>query len=268
MIGAAATGAIFAVLVSIFPWMHVILRFFVMNVAASFLMITIAFGRLKITDLMKQVITLYLITYFVGGLMNSIYYNTNLRLNLLRFGNSLTWSNISWKFVIIMVLLILPAVLLLLWLLRWYQSNVREMYEVELILENRSIHTKGFMDSGNCLYDPIFRRPIMVVESTLMEKLLSEEFYKDYENAKQYLLGNNLNKDQWNIGKEHELRFQFIPYQSIGKSQGMMLGLKLDKMIIHTGKETICNEKVIAAICENNLSTKDEYHVILHKGLM
>jgi stage II sporulation protein GA (sporulation sigma-E factor processing peptidase) len=268
LIGAAATGAFFAVLVSIFPWMHVILRFAVMNVAASVLMIYIAFGRLKITDLIKQVITLYLITYFVGGLMNSIYYNTNLRLYLLKLGNSLTWSNISWKFVIIVMILILPAVLFLLWLLRWYQSNVREIYEVELILENRSIHTKGFMDSGNCLYDPIFQRPIMVVESTLMEELLSEEFYKDFNNAKQYLEGNNLNRDHWEIGKDHELRFRFIPYQSIGKTQGMMLGLILDKILIRTGKETICNEKVTTAICDNKLSTKDDYRVILHKGLM
>jgi stage II sporulation protein GA (sporulation sigma-E factor processing peptidase) len=239
-----------------------------MNVIAAVLMLLIAFGRLKITDLIKQVITLYLLTYFVGGLVNSMYYHTNLRLYLLNLGNSISYSNVSWKFVITVILLLIPAVLLLLWLKRWYQSNERETYEVELILENRMIHTRGLMDSGNCLYDPIFRRPIMVVESSLLEELLSEEFHNDFENAKKYLEGNNLNTDQWDIGNEHALRLRFIPYQSIGKSQGMMLGLLLDKILIHTGKETICNEKVTAAICDNHLSTKDDYHVILHKELM
>jgi len=268
LIGAAATGAFFAVFVGIFLWMNVMIRFLLMNVAAAVLMLFIAFGRLKLTDLLKQVITLYLLTYFVGGLMNSIYYHTNLRLYLLNLGNSLSFSNISWNFVITVMLLMIPTILILIYLSRWYHSNVRETYEVELIIENRSIHTTGLMDSGNCLYDPIFRRPIIVVESSLMKELLSDEFNKDIENAKKYLDGNNLNTDQWDIGKEHVLRLRFIPYQSIGKSQGMMLGLLLDKILIHTGKETICNEKVTAAICDNHLSTKDDYHVILHKELM
>jgi stage II sporulation protein GA (sporulation sigma-E factor processing peptidase) len=268
LIGAATTGAFFAVFVGIFLWMNVLIRFLLMNVAAAVLMLVIAFGRLKLTDLLKQVITLYLLTYFVGGLMNSIYYHTNLRLYLLNLGNSLSFSNISWNFVIIVLLLLIPTILILIYLSHWYQSNVRETYDVELIIENRSIHTTGFMDSGNCLYDPIFRRPIMVVESSLMKELLSEEFNKDIENAKKYLDGNNLNTDQWDIGYEHVLRLRFIPYQSIGNSQGMMLGLLLDKLLIHTGKETICNEKVTAAICDNHLSTKDDYHVILHKELM
>jgi len=268
LIGAAATGAFFAVFVGIFLWMNVLIRFLLMNVAAAVLMLFIAFGRLKLTDLLKQVITLYLLTYFVGGLMNSIYYHTNLRLYLLNLGNSLSFSNISWNFVITVMLLMIPTILILIYLSRWYHSNVRETYEVELIIENRSIHTTGLMDSGNCLYDPIFRRPIIVVESSLMKELLSDEFNKDIENAKKYLDGNNLNTDQWDIGKEHVLRLRFIPYQSIGKSQGMMLGLLLDKILIHTGKETICNEKVTAAICDNHLSTKDDYHVILHKELM
>ncbi|MHB8128656.1 MAG: sigma-E processing peptidase SpoIIGA [Mobilitalea sp.] len=268
LIGAAAIGAIFTVVISIFPWMNVIIRFVLMNVIAAILMLRIAFGKLKKTDLFKQVIVLYLITYFVGGLLNSIYYHTNFRLYLLKVGESLTFSNISWKFVIILIMLIVPATLFFLWLLRCYQSNERETYEVELFLENRRVHTKGLIDTGNCLYDPIFKRPVMVIENSLLEELLSTEFRNDLENVKRYMEDNDFNTGQWDIGSEHVLRLRFVPYQSIGKAQGMMLGLMLDKVLIHTGKETICNEKVTAAICDNHLSTKDDYHVILHKELL
>lgn len=267
LIGAAALGASVTVIVSIFPWMNAAIRFVLMYIVASVLMIIIAFGRLKMTDLWKQVISLYLITYFVGGFINSIYYHTNFKLTLMKMGNGLLFSNISWKFVIITILFITPVVIFIVWLLRWYRGIMPETYEVELFLEDRSIHTKGLMDSGNCLYDPIYKRPVMVIDNSLMEELLSPEFRKDFEDAKHYMEGNDFDNVHWNTNTEHVLRLRFVPYQSIGKT-GMMVGLILDKVLIHTGKETICNEKVTAAISDNQLSPGDNYHVILHRELL
>jgi stage II sporulation protein GA (sporulation sigma-E factor processing peptidase) len=64
------------------------------------------------------------------------------------------------------------------------------------------------------------------------------------------------------------LRLRIIPYSSIGQAQGMMFGLMLDHLVIHTGKETFCCNKITAAISDNSLSPKEEYHVILHKELL
>jgi stage II sporulation protein GA (sporulation sigma-E factor processing peptidase) len=164
-------------------------------------------------------------------------------------------------------MLITPVVLFTIRLFRWYQNNSPQTLEVELVLEERRIITKGLLDTGNCLFDPIHKKPVMVMENSLLEELLPTEFRKELEEAKNYVQGNDFNTVELNMKSEHLLRLRFIPYQSVGKS-GMMVGLILDKVLIHTGKETICNEKVIAAICENLLSTKDSYHVILHTGLL
>jgi stage II sporulation protein GA (sporulation sigma-E factor processing peptidase) len=267
MTSAAAIGAASAVIVSIFPWMNVLLKLFILYAAGAVLMIIAAFGRMKLTDLLKQFIVLNLITYFVGGLMNSIYYHTNLRLYLVNLGNGIIFSNIKMIYVGVTILTIALISLLIIKLLRWYQNSVPETYEVELVLDGRSISTRGLMDTGNCLHDPIYKRPVMVIENSLMESLLKPEFAKELEEAKHYLEGNELDTSRWSIGTESILRLRFIPYRSVGKS-GMLLGIKLDKVLIHTGKETICNEKVTAAFCDNRLSSKDEYHVILHKELL
>jgi stage II sporulation protein GA (sporulation sigma-E factor processing peptidase) len=134
-------------------------------------------------------------------------------------------------------------------------------------MEERKVITMGLMDTGNCLYDPIYKRPVMVIEDSLMEELLSTEFRKELEEAKNYVQGNNFDISGLNMESEHLLRLRFVPYTSVGKT-GMMIGLILDKVLIHTGKETICNEKVTVAICDNQLSTKENYHVILHTGLI
>lgn len=267
-IGAASIGAIMAVMVSIFPWMNVLLRFLLMYVVASVLMICLAFGRLKLMDMVKQVVALYLITYFVGGLINSIYYHTNFKNYMIDLGNGLVFSDISLKFIIITFLIIIPVSIILHRFYLWYQSNAPLTYEVELIFDGQKIKTNGLMDTGNCLYDPIYKRPVMVVENSLMEELLSPENNKSLNEAKQYVEANKNDTSQWNINTELELRLRFVPYQSIGKKQGMLVGLVLDKVLIHTGKETICNERVTAAVCDNQLSTKEDYHVILHKEFL
>lgn len=267
LMGAAAVGAGFVAIASMFPWMNVVFRFLIINVAASVLMVSIAFGRMKVMELVKQMIALYLITYFAGGLINSIYYYTDSREMLMKIGNSLVLSNLSWKIVIIIFCCLVPATYFLLWLLRWYQSEKKETYEVELKFNDHKVCTIGLMDTGNCLYDPIFNKPVMVVEDSLMKELLPAQAYCELESAKSYLEESAIGIDPA-ISDEQLLRIRFIPYQSIGKARGMMVGLILDKVLIHTGRETICNEKVTAAICDNHLSTKDDYHALLHKELI
>lgn len=267
MMTAAAIGALTALIISMIPWMNSILKVLLLYGAGAVLMILTAFGRMKGSDLLKQFIVLNLITYFVGGLMNSIYYQTNLRMYLLSLGKSLLLSNVSWLYVVGSVIGIVILVLLLLRLFSWYRRSSPETYEVELHFEGRSVSTRGLMDSGNCLYDPIYKRPVMVIENSLINDLLTPDFAKDIETAKTYLEGNELDTGSWDMGADSLLRLRFIPYRSVGKS-GMLLGVQLDKVLIRTGKETICNEKVTAAFCDNPLSSKEEYHVILHKELL
>ncbi len=264
---ASVVGASATVLVSIFPWMNIMLRFIIMNVITAVLMLLVAFGRMKKVDLLKQVISLYLITYLIGGLINSIYYHTNLKLYLINMGNMVIFSNLSWKFIFLMMLGTVPVVVLILWVFRWYQSSIRETYDIELFFQKNRVQTKGFLDTGNCLYDPIFKKPVIIVENSLLEKLLSKEDRNEFEILKNSMAESATSLGQLNSNMALVPYLRMIPYQSIGKPMGVMPGLVLDKLLIHRGKDVLCNEKVTAAICDNQLSTKDEYLVILHKEL-
>jgi stage II sporulation protein GA (sporulation sigma-E factor processing peptidase) len=238
------------------------------------LMLLTAFGRMKWTDLLKQGISFCLITYFVGGLMNSIYYNTGLRINLLVLGDAIMYSDVSGGFVAIAMLVVVALAIVLMFIWRLYRRKDKDIYDIELTLEGRSFKTKGLFDTGNCLYDPLYHKPVIVIERSVVEELLSEEFLDEFENTKKYLSGMGMEEamaaslEQSEITKKLLLRLRIIPYSSIGKAQGMMFGLSLDQLVIHTGRETICCRKITAAISENSLSPKEEYHVILHKELL
>lgn len=186
---------------------------------------------------------------------------------MIRLENTLIFSTISWKSVIVSFLLIIPVAFMLLYFFRWYQSNTRETLDMELEWHNHSVRTKGLLDSGNCLYDPISRKPVIIIEDTLLSGLLSDEAYRELKKVRDCMLEGAVSSE----GRSNEfdqLRYKLIPYQSIGKPKGLMPGLVVDKVVIFKGKETVCNEKVTVAICDNPLSAKKDYHVILHKGLL
>jgi len=267
LILASAVGGLSAALLGIFPWLNVILRFVLMNIMTSLIMIRIAFGKLYLSDMLKQSLVFYVITYFFGGLINSIYYYTDFKIIITNLGKGHYLSNLSWGSIILSIVITLPFVFALLWLYRWYRSNALEIYDVDLEFFEKSIHIKGFMDSGNCLYDPINKKPVIVVEEETIKELISPEFYLYLKEAKNYLEMEKTDIRQWDVNKEDMLKLKFIPYSSVGK-RGVLLGMIIDKVMIYTGKDVICNEKVIVAISNNLISPNKEYQAILHKGLM
>lgn len=264
---AAVIGAIAAVIIGIFPWLNVVIRFFIINVVAAVLMLLVAFERAKVFAFMKQLIALYLLTYVIGGLMNSIYYNTNARIHLIRIGKLIIYQEITWVFIAAMIFIIVPVTILIHRLFRLYQSNNREIFQIELTYRNKKISTTGFLDSGNCLFDPILHKPVIIMEYGVLNDLFTPELKREFDYVKDELEGKKVSSSERNLVKAHELNVRIIPFQSVGKQQGMMLAVLLDQVFIHKDSENICNEKVTAAICDNRLSSKGDYHVILHKGI-
>lgn len=267
MICAAAIGGLMATIVTIFPGINVVIRFMLIYIVSSILMIKIAFGRMNIRELIIQMIILYVMTYFVGGLISSIYHNTNLRLHLSRISNGIKVSDISWTYIVIITSLIIPVILFIIWFLRGYYKRNPEIYKIELIMGEKNVKTNGMLDTGNCLYDPVFNKPVIIVEFSQINQLLSDELIKDLKWATEHLKGDKSITDQWDLVSESAARLRFIPYQSIGK-KGLLPGIRLDKIVIYRGKDIITRENVIAGIFDDKLSTKDDYHVILHKELL
>ncbi|HHV13131.1 MAG TPA: sigma-E processing peptidase SpoIIGA [Clostridiales bacterium] len=271
-IAAAAVGAGVAALVGLFPWMNVILRVIIMNFAAAAVMVRIAFGKMGKGELVKQIIVLYLITYAVGGLINTVYYNTGIKIQLVRFGEFFLYSGISWKFIAVAFTAASLLALAVIWFYRCYAGSRMELYDVELFLMDNHIKTKGLLDTGNGLFDPVTGKAVIVMEASLLEALLTEGMRTQFYRTKAMLEGTSLGTASdgpgAEDGKEEFLPLKWIPFRSIGREKGMMAGLVLDKLVVYAGKNVGSMNKVIAAVCDNQLSPQKEYRVILHKDMI
>lgn len=262
---AAFLGAGVAVLISLYPWMNVILRVVIMNIVAAVLMIIIAFGKMGKGDLVKQVITLYFITYAIGGFINTVYYNTSIKIQLIRLGEFLLYRNISWQFIAAIFAIVVIFMIIIIWLYRCYAGSKMELYDVELFLLQNHMKTKGLFDTGNGLFDPVTKKAVIVVETSMIESLLPDTMREGFYKTKALLEGSHTETVGEDGREEETLPLWLIPFRSIGAQKGMMVGLMLDKLVIYEGSKSSCFNRVIAAVCDNQLSPQNEYHVILHK---
>ena len=63
--------------------------------------------------------------------------------------------------------------------------------------------------------------------------------------------------------EEYILRLKVIPFSSLGKQNGMLLGIKADKVIIKSDEEEKENDNVIIGIYNKFLTKRGEYRALL-----
>jgi len=265
---AAIFGGAVAVVVGIMPWIDTIIRFVILNIVTALLMLMLAFGRMKRWDMMKQMISLYLLTYTFGGFLNSIYFYTGLREHAIMLGQTKIADDVSIGTIVYSVTFLLPVIILCVYLFGWMSKDKQELLRIELYQGEHKISSVGLIDSGNNLCDPIFNKPVIIVEKSLMRGLITTSYYEQIDGIIGMMEGSASGAEITALDPSEHMKLRMIPYQSIGKKQGVMPGLVIDKLLIYKEKEIICNEHVTVAICENRLSAKDQYHVILHRELL
>lgn len=128
---------------------------------------------------------------------------------------------------------------------------------IEIYLFNKSIQTKSIIDTGNLLKEPITQLPVIVVEKNILEKLIPMEILKNID----AVIKGNI-KEEYPYG-DYELRLRVIPFTSIGKENGMLVGIKADKVVIEFQDNKFEINDVIIGIYDKMLSSLENYHALI-----
>ena len=225
-------------------------------------MIRISFRVQKIRDLIRGVVVLYLITYCVGGVVSSLYYQ---RETFFYYADALKehlFGEMDLMYLVVSVLIATICILIIVRFLRHQKQMSKEIYEVWLTRNQVCVHTMGLVDTGNCLFDPITGKPVIVVEMSLMEEALEPSLYNDLKTIVKF------EDTSYHINSENATKIRLIPFQSIGKKRGILPAIILDEVEIRKDTQFLCSKKVIAALYDDMLSQTKEYQVILHKSLL
>ncbi|ABI68154.1 sigma-E processing peptidase SpoIIGA [Syntrophomonas wolfei] len=131
-------------------------------------------------------------------------------------------------------------------------------FDVELRFNNYHCQGKGFLDTGNNLRDPITNRPVIVAEYQFLKSCLPEDLrevleIKQDENTMLDALG----------GCSWANRLRLIPFSSIGKKNGILLGVRADEIVVNNGSKDVFHQNMVVGIYREKLSSQGEYQFLI-----
>ena len=239
----------------------------VIKLIFSFFIIGIAFGYKRFRFFFQNLVTFYFATFMVGGGMIGVHYflkyemeimNGVLMTNTNQFGNPVSWG---------FVLLGFP----LLWFFTRKQIGEIEMKKIQydqiakvvITIENKKIQLKGLIDSGNQLYDPITKSPVLIVDVNKAGEYFPESIIEQSKNMDSFTTDeSDQDMHKW------ENRVRIIPYRGVGQEHQFLLALKPDEITIFHSNEQIIVKKGLVALNHTILSSDGEYDCIIHPKML
>ena len=130
---------------------------------------------------------------------------------------------------------------------------------IKIKINGIELETIAMIDSGNILKEPITGTPVIVVESTLLEEAMPREILNNLEN----ILGGDFEKITEDIRNEYISKLKLIPFSSLGKQNGMLLGIKPQHLKIINEEQEQVKENVIIGIYNKSLTKRGEYRALI-----
>ena len=115
------------------------------------------------------------------------------------------------------------------------------------------------IDTGNLVKEPITNTPVVILESTLLEKALPTIILNNLEN----ILSGDLSQIPKEIQEKYISKLRCIPFSSLGKQNGMLLGIKADEIEVETEYEKKVSNNVIIGIYDKTLTKRGEYRALV-----
>ena len=115
------------------------------------------------------------------------------------------------------------------------------------------------VDTGNLAKEPITNTPVIIVESSLLEVVLPNEILNNLEN----ILSGDLSQVSEETQEKYISKLRCIPFSSLGKQNGMLLGIRADEIQLETEDEKKTSNNVIIGIYDKSLSKRGEYRALI-----
>jgi stage II sporulation protein GA (sporulation sigma-E factor processing peptidase) len=240
------TGVLFAA----WHWFYIL----PVKIAVSILMLWVSFKPLGWEQWKKLIVFFYLGSFIATGLLLalpylSIYTRPLLKLRWLWWASGLAGliliAYCSERYIVNKVL---PGLL---------------RFQVTLKFDDKVCSGTGFVDTGNALRDPLTRRPVIVAEYGLIRDCLPQEICRTFDpgTGEDDFLGAVLSSAWAN-------RIRMIPYRSVGRRHGMMVGLRADEVLLNMGQEEIKHRDLVVGIFHDQLSNDDSYRMLVPAPLV
>lgn len=231
-----------------FPWPGWLTEILTLTAVSAVMLKTVY--RVSKRTFPKYLVTLYGLTFLVGGSVDIFYYHTPLgayfRNGLREGGKSLSLPALAAGAALAAAGCLVTFRCLL---PRWKEPDIRT---VCLEFRGKSVLLKGLYDTGNRLADPYFGNPVHVLELEACREVLSGAEIS-------YLAG----LERGEAGEAPALCVLPVPFRSVGKSHGILPAIFMDELRLE-GEVPIRFRRPLVGLVSHRLSEERQYQMILH----
>lgn len=262
----ALIGALYLAIMLLLPTIKIVTTIF-SKILLSFAMVAVTFNFHKLSAFFRTLILFYASTFlFAGAGFAFLFFNRSggiVKNGVLMSGPGFMNSKLTELLLALAVSFIILRVI-------WdviQNKFLREKVLVQLCIafDRKAIELDALVDTGNSLHDPLTNMPVVVVEFTAIKELLPEDirniFEKDYEEDLNTIT-STISCSTWFS------RFRLIPFTSLGKENGMLIGFRPDYIKIGKENERKGVNDVIIGIYNKALSRNEKYKALLNPELM
>lgn len=253
-------------IMSMFPYVRDLAGNVFVKLFFSILMTLTVFGFRRFRFFLSCLCTFYFVTFLTGGILIGSHYflHFDFRLqsaaflaNVKGYGDPITWLFVVFSFPI-----------------AWYFSKQRietietnkvqydVLVEVSMNIQGLQFSMCGLIDSGNQLYDPISKTPVMVVSILKFKDQLPQKIVQ---------MANDPEKTfdlALELPMEWKQQIRFLPAQVIGKKHQLLPAFKPDFIEIRKGKSQWNVKKALVVFSNQALSSDDKFQCIVHPKMV
>ena len=261
-LGAAVASGLYCILIFVAPFRVFVNIFSALVIVMAAIAVT--FRPASVKDFLKLIGLTYISAFSIGGAGIGLFYFTNISDVI---GNMLSVGVNNFSFTMLLVLSCTTYIALKLGLPLFRRTLIkRQMFcNVKVSVAQEAFSLNGLVDTGNSLTDPLSKNPVIVAEFDGIKNILPEAlraiFYEDKEND---ILSVVANINDANLHR----RIRMIPFTSLGKQNGMLIGFKPDFVEISDDAKSIILKDVVIGIYNYSLSKDGTYNALLGPELL
>lgn len=258
-------SAILGGIYSILAYMEILEIYsnFALKIILSIVMVYLAYHAKNIKQLAKQLIFFYLTSFVFGGCAFALLYFIKPQEILIKNGTYI--GTYPLKITILGGIVGFTITVIAFHFVKKKITKKNMYCNITIYFEEKNVTATALLDTGNMLKDPITSMPVIVVEKEILKNILPEIILNNLNK----IIGGDVPKEVYeDENLEYITKFRVIPFSSIGKTNGMLLGFKANKVEIKDEESIETKNNVIVGIYENKLSKKNQYSALIGLDLL
>ncbi len=236
------------------------------KVACSVIMLLLAFAPFSWRVFFKGMALMYLVSFAVGGCVVAFVYlvdNSAYGLQVIN-GAGILQTGLSYHLLLAGMIVVMVS--------GWYgvhyinknQLGRNLLYSLTIAVLQKKVTIKALLDTGNQLSEPFTKKPVVIVEAKYLQDVLPQDVVKALARNDDFFLQAVQEKS----AQEWVPRFCMIPYSSVGRENGLLLGIRPDYIEINKGGKRVIKRDVIVGLVGRAINKEGRYQAILHPEVL